>query len=64
MGPRVHFSLDTLDIGNVFINSQHSYEVNIDIILLYYGILYARQAGSVKFNLGIVISYATFVSQA
>ena len=27
-GPQVHFSLDTLDIGNVFINSQHSYEVN------------------------------------
>ncbi|CAH3179307.1 unnamed protein product, partial [Porites evermanni] len=27
VGPRVHFSLDTLDIGNVFINSQHSYEV-------------------------------------
>lgn len=27
-GPRVHFSLDTLDIGNVFINSQHSYEVS------------------------------------
>lgn len=34
VGPRVHFSLDTLDIGNVFINSQHSYEVNIDIIVL------------------------------
>ena len=34
MGPRVHFSLDTLDIGNVFINSQHSYEVNTDIIVL------------------------------
>ena len=27
-GPQVHFSLDTLDIGNVFLNSQHSYEVN------------------------------------
>ena len=27
IGPQVHFSLDTLDIGSVFINSQHSYEV-------------------------------------
>ena len=27
-GPKVHFSLDTLDVGNVFINSQHTYEVN------------------------------------
>ena len=27
VGPKVHFSLDTLDIGNVFLNSQHSYEV-------------------------------------
>ncbi|XP_068693384.1 hydrocephalus-inducing protein homolog [Montipora foliosa] len=26
-GPKVHFSLGTLDIGNVFINSKHSYEV-------------------------------------
>ena len=30
IGPHVHFSLDTLDIGNVFLNSQHSYEVNIN----------------------------------
>lgn len=26
-GPKMHFSLDALDIGNVFVNSQHSYEV-------------------------------------
>ena len=27
IGPRVVFSLDSLDIGNIFINSKHSYEV-------------------------------------
>ncbi|EDO27261.1 predicted protein, partial [Nematostella vectensis] len=26
IGPRVQFSFDTLDIGNVFVNSKHSYE--------------------------------------
>ena len=33
-GPKVHFSLGTLDIGNVFINSKHSYEVFSNIIYL------------------------------
>ena len=27
VGPHVAFSLDSLDIGNIFVNSKHSYEV-------------------------------------
>jgi hydrocephalus-inducing protein len=27
MGPRTQFSFDTLDMGNIFINSTHNYEV-------------------------------------
>ena len=27
IGPRALFSLDSLDIGNIFVNSKHSYEV-------------------------------------
>ena len=29
IGPKIEFSYDILDIQNVFVNSRHSYEVNL-----------------------------------
>lgn len=31
VGPLVEFSFDRLNIGNVFVNSKHSYEVRIPL---------------------------------
>ena len=33
VGPCVVFSLDSLDIGNIFVNSNHSYEVCAKVML-------------------------------
>ena len=33
VGPKAEFSFDTLDIENVFVNSKHSYEVNLTTFL-------------------------------
>lgn len=27
IGPKIQFSFDTLDVENIFVNSQHAYEV-------------------------------------
>ena len=36
-GPKVQLSIETLDVGNIFIGSTHVYEVNNIVFLYYYG---------------------------